>query len=126
MVLRQVVSIGLGEGVANAKDGARHLTPAEWHAALVNIGGDGKSLGSASGAEPEVVLLDARNLYESRIGRCCPLTQRTSGLNHILVFPYYIPLPAREVERVYGARRFEAPGAVTVLPPIRQFTQFPR
>ena len=74
MVLRQVVSIGLGEGVANAKDGARHLTPEEWHAALVNRGGDGKSVGSASGAEPEVVLLDARNLYESRIGRCRPLT----------------------------------------------------
>jgi predicted sulfurtransferase len=72
---KEVVSLDLTPEVDSALrwvDGGEHLAPAEFHAQLeaYTMGGGGQG---AEGAEktkmqPAAVLLDVRNLYESRIG----------------------------------------------------------
>lgn len=53
----ELVTLGAGEGRAALEHTARHLSPAEFHD-MLSQGEEGV----------ETVLLDARNLYESRIG----------------------------------------------------------
>ncbi|EKX42886.1 hypothetical protein GUITHDRAFT_141008 [Guillardia theta CCMP2712] len=76
----EVVSIGLRQDLYPHFLGATHLTPQEWHEKLQKSREQGQ----------DVVLLDTRNVYESRIGK------------------------------------FECEGVETIVPNIRQFTDFPK
>ena len=75
--VREVVSLGVPADAVPLGKAATHLSAAEFHARL------------AGAAESGAVVLDVRNVYESRIGR------------------------------------FEAAGAETLCPPIRQFSELP-
>ena len=76
--------VSLGAAAARVADGGRHLSPEEFHAMLEEGGGGGGRSGSpgkqadgdgagaaaavADGQPSGVVLLDTRNVYETRIG----------------------------------------------------------
>ncbi len=56
---KELVTIGLPPGVAPFTDTAVHLTPLEFHAEVVS---------AAAAGDSSVVLIDTRNLYETRVG----------------------------------------------------------
>lgn len=81
-----VVELGVGDDEAAPEHGATHLGPGEWHdrlQALAEIGDD---------REGDVVLLDVRNVYESRIGRfeCAGVRTIAPDLRHFAQFPTYV------------------------------------
>ena len=78
-VCRELVSLGAAAaGRADPfKHGGAHLSPEEFHAALLEASSAAAAAASSSGgkgdaAKPGVVLVDARNGYESAIGRFDP------------------------------------------------------
>ncbi|CAK0824910.1 unnamed protein product [Prorocentrum cordatum] len=86
-----VVELGVdGEHVRPGR-GARHLSPLEWHQML------------AEGGSEDTVLLDTRNVYESRIGRFEGHGVETIEVNtqHFAQFPEFVD---RNLERLSGKR----------------------
>ena len=83
----EVVSIGLGPGVAAHDQGASHLTPAQWHALLQSV----SASQGGPGAE-DVVLLDTRNVYESQIGKfeCAGAETLEASTRQFTDFPKFV------------------------------------
>ena len=77
-ITKELVSLGAAASAAHVADGGRHLSPEEFHAMLTsggnNCSGDGKHVhdggarATAASDRSDVVLLDTRNVYETRIG----------------------------------------------------------
>lgn len=76
-----VVEMGVQDADARPQDGGEHLSPAQWHELLSQSGGKG-----------DIVLLDARNIYESKIGnfQCDGVKTLTPDLRHFAQFPAYV------------------------------------
>lgn len=80
-----VVEIGLQDTLARPEVGGKHVAPDEWHDILQGIG-------SSESHPKDVVLLDVRNVYESRIGRfeCDHVETLAPDLRHFAQFPSFV------------------------------------
>eukprot|EP00928_Gymnodinium_smaydae_P088924 TRINITY_DN72959_c0_g1_i1.p2 TRINITY_DN72959_c0_g1~~TRINITY_DN72959_c0_g1_i1.p2 ORF type:complete len:596 (-),score=127.38 TRINITY_DN72959_c0_g1_i1:35-1822(-) len=87
-----VVEMGVPDEAAWPEHGGKHLSPEEWHEMLTE-----------SGTADDVVLLDTRNVYESRVGqfRCQGVETIAPDLRHFAQFPGFVD---SNLEQLAGKR----------------------
>ncbi len=68
-VTQELVSLGPGARGVDVRGGGRHLSPQGFHAMLAQGSGGGGTDDDDATNNSSVVLLDTRNVYETRIGR---------------------------------------------------------